>query len=256
MNRAKSYITLGCLASVFVTAACSAVMEKSQASARQIRQEQHEAQLLEKGEKALAACIRARCETLDIDGMRLDDFTVLNDLDHVTSIMMSRTNFDDLNDISGMSQLTELHISSSKVSDLDGLHHFPNLTLLHAQGLRSETTIDVTPVRDAKNLTELALWTLEDVDAVEVIQELPNLERLVVDWKGTEGSLAFLKGHPSLKYLEIGGARASDYSALLGLAKLETFSFIGYPRLELDPNIVRGLENRGVTITEVLLVMC
>jgi len=85
----------------------------------------------------------------------LADFTVLNDMPHITKLMMSRTNITDLSQISGLTQLRELHISWTDVNDLSGLSAFPNLELLHANNLYQDP--NYAPVYRMTSLKELSL---------------------------------------------------------------------------------------------------
>jgi Leucine-rich repeat (LRR) protein len=158
----------------------------------------------ERGAAALAACAETKCDRLNLDGSRLKDFTVLNDMTHITALMVSYSNFDDLADIAGMTQLTELHISNTRVDDLSGLGQFPNLTVLHASFLQN------TP-------------------DPSFVSSLTNLQELVIGAKA-EDDLHYLAPLKKLKALRIDNGQVTDLSVLLTLGRLEELTiYAGLP---------------------------
>ena len=172
----------------------------------------------DRGAAALAACIEAKCDRLDLDGSRLHDFTVLNDLPHVTALMVSYSNFDDLADISGMSQLRELHISNTNVADLQGLSAFPKLTLLHASNLTAP--VDVTVVSQLTSLQELVIGARSG-DDLSHLAGLSRLKTLRID-HGTIVDLSVLLKLQRLEELTIYSDLPQDLSPILGLKNLKT----------------------------------
>jgi hypothetical protein len=130
-----------------------------------------------RGMAELRKCIAQKCEVLNISGLSLRDYSVLNKLSHVTVLMASRSTFKDLEDISGMTQLKELHISSTSITSLDGLKYFPNLTLIHAENLSK--SVDLAPISQLGGLTDLALGDLDSRDDAAFLQDLKRLENFV-----------------------------------------------------------------------------
>ena len=218
--------------------------------------ERHAAALVE-GQEALAACIETRCKTLNIDGMALEDYTVINDLSHVTVLMASRTTLDDLADISGMAQLKELHITNTEISDLGGLAAFPQLQVLHFQNLPNGVAI--APIGSLTNLTELALGSVSGQADLSFVQNLRRLEKLKLSWSGTVADFAFLRGHPALKVLDIDGGLPTDQSALLTLPRLESIFVMlgmGFGGAPLDAEVRQELERRGTFSYNEAIVVC
>lgn len=249
----RPFLSLLAFTSVaLVFTACDAISEKQQREERRLA---YDAKLLDKGNTALSACIETRCTELDLDGMRLSDFTVLNELTHIKSLMVSRTNFDDLADISGMTQLEELHISNTDVMSLNGIGEFTNLYLLHAQSLGAGPAIDASPIAALTGLTELAFGSLGSQEDAAFIKDLPVLENLVVAWSGEADNIGFLKDHKSLQRLEISGGLPMDQSALLSIPNLKSVTVLSGFTRQLDAETLDALVVRGVVMDE-LIVVC
>ena len=256
MSRAKTYMRIGCLTALLAVGACGTIWDWTNDQAFKVGEAHRTAIALSKGQAALDACIEAQCNTLDLDGLRLEDYTVLNDMPHVTSLMVSRTNFDDLADINGMSQLKELHITRTVVASLDGLDSFPELELLHAQSLRHEEAIDFSHLAQAPRLKELAVGKFKNPEQAAVVRELSQLERIV--FSGVEGadSLDFLRGHRSLKLVDTVNGVYNDRSALLSLPRLEAYTSRPHYQHPIDQQLILDLEGRGVVINEEIIMIC
>lgn len=196
--------------------ACDQVIEANDAAAR-------EADALAQGEVTLAACIESQCEVLDIDGMRLADYTVINGLTHVKVLMASRAGFDDLADIADMQQLIELHLTDTDITDLTGVQNFPRLKVLHFE--RMSAGVDISPIAQLTGLTELALSELTETSDVSFVKNMRRLENLKISWLRGEADISILRGHPSLRNVDIDGSLPADQSALLTMRKLESINF-------------------------------
>jgi len=234
--------------------ACDQVNEANDAAAR-------EAEALRRGEATLAACIESQCETLDIDGMRLADYAVINGLTHVKVLMASRTGFDDLADIADMQQLTELHITDTDITDLTGLASFPKLKVLHFEGMPAG--VDISPIGQLTRLKELALGGLGEGSDPSFIKTLRRLENLKITWVGVNADLSIFRKHPSLRTVDIFGTLPEDQSALLTMRKLQSINVFENDRgwtynngHTLDPEIRQELERRGVFELLEVYVVC
>ena len=257
MKKIRLKILCATVFSALVVAGCDKIIEFDRKAVRENNLRKAELAAREKGQAALADCIEVKCERLDLDGFILDDFTVLNEMTHVKALMVSRSNFDDLEDIRDMSQLRELHISNTNVSDVSGLVQFPDLELLHAAYLARGASIDVDVVAGLKKLEELALWRLDDIEEASVIHALPNLKRLVIDWKGEPETMDVFAGHRTLEKLDVRSHSLSiDQKGLLAIPNLKSFSYLGWGEVELDPEIKQQLELQGTVSTEVEIAMC
>ena len=58
------------------------------------------------GMEKVQSCIETRCSQLNLDGLSLADYGVLNDMDHLRVLMISFTDFADLTNISNLTELT------------------------------------------------------------------------------------------------------------------------------------------------------
>lgn len=236
-------------------AACDQVIGANNAAA-------HEAERLARGEATLATCIEVQCEVLDIDGMRLADYTVINSLTHVKVLMVSRTGLDDLADIAGMQQLTELHITDTDITDLTGLQNFPKLKVLHFE--RMPEGVDISHIGQLNGLKELALGSLGEESDASFIKTLRRLERLKIRWVGVDADLSIFQNHPSLRTVDIFGNLPADQSALLTMRRLESINFYSNDRnpnsfnngASLNPEIREELERRGVFQLRQLMTVC
>jgi len=236
---------------IAITLAGVVSISLSLAACDEIRQATHEADALARGQETLAACIATQCDVLNIDGMRLEDYSVINDLSHVTVLMASRTNFADLNDISGMQHLKELHITRSDITDLTGLGNFPQLRVLHAEYMSSE--LDFSSIEQLAGLTELALGNLGEDDDVSFIRNMKKLTNLKITWTGVEADIEVLRGHPALQLIEISGDLPADQSALLRMPNLKSITFFDHGTIDADIN--SELDRRGV-LSYAVMVVC
>ncbi|NOR64131.1 MAG: hypothetical protein GQ535_16795 [Rhodobacteraceae bacterium] len=225
--------------------ACDQVNEANDAAAR-------EADALRRGEATLAACIESQCETLDIDGMRLADYAVINGLTHVKVLMVSRTGLDDLADIADMQQLTELHITDTNIADLTGLQNFPKLKVLHFE--RMSAGVDISPIAQLTGLTELALSELTETHDVSFVKNMRRLEDLKISWLSGDADLSILRRHPSLRNVDLDGSLPTDQSALLTMPKLESINFTYAYMLNIETR--EELERLGVFDYFETIVVC
>lgn len=209
----------------------------------------YQAQQLEQGRAILADCVATQCTRLNLDGARLDDFSVLNEMTHVTALMVSFTNFESLGDISGMTQLTELHIGGTFVQDLSGVSAFPNLTLLHVQNLYSDA--DLSPVYGLTGLRELAI-DVTNADGIGYVANMRQLQTLML-MSGNIEDLTPLRGHPGLRDLSIQAGTPEDDSVLQSIPRLERLEMNWG---EVDEETLRVLEGRGVIYEEIALIVC
>ncbi len=240
-----SFIFAGSLLVFLSLVACEQANEANDAAAR-------EAEALRRGEATLAACIESQCETLDIDGMRLPDYAVINGLTHVKVLMASRTGLDDLADIADMQQLTELHITDTNITDLTGLQTFPKLKVLHFE--RMSAGVDLSPIAQLTGLTELAVSELTETSDVSFIKNMRRLENLKISWLSGDADLSLLRGHPSLRNVDIDGSLPTDQSALLTMPKLESINFTFAFMLDIETR--EELERRGVFNYAETIVVC
>lgn len=209
----------------------------------------YEAQQFDRGAAIVADCMAVQCDRLDLDSARLTDFSVLNEMPHVTALMVSYSNFDDLGDIAEMSQLRELHIGGTAVTDLSGLAGFGNLELLHVQNMYEAP--DLAPVYALTGLTELAV-DVTNADGIGYVADMRGLERLML-MSGQINDLTPLSGHPSLRDLSIQAGTPEDDSALLDIRGLERLEMNWG---ELDEETLRVLDGRGVIYEEIALIVC
>lgn len=241
------------LLAVTTLTACNSSSRPLTDEERAARAAERRAERLVRGETAVADCIAARCERLDLDGSRLNDFNVLNDLTHVKALMVSRTNFDDLGDIAGMPQLQELHISNTNVEDLSGIHIFSNLDILHMEALREKPSIEPLSTPALTGLIELALTTEED-DSIAFIANMKSLKRLKFGW-GKVGDFEPLSGHPSLEQLSSDSDILRWQRGLLRLPRLREFHQ-GNGMRNLDSGIRETLQERGIYSFEPAVIVC
>lgn len=242
MTRKNLMTYLIVLIPILGVASCDHLRDANAAHLREQRAIEREAEALSRGEATLAACIANKCEVLNLDGMKLDNYSVINDLQHVDVLMASRTNFSDLNEIAGMQHLVELHITSANVTDLSGLKNFPMLRVLHVEGTRPD--VDKAPIAQLLNLTDLRMGNLDDSIDASFIQNMSKLENLHISWHGTDADISVLNGHPTLRNVEIGGQLPADQLVLLSMPKLETILF--WRAGSLDEGIRKSLEDRGL----------
>jgi len=255
MNNNLTPILAGAAFGLLSLAACDQIIEANDAAER-------EAEALMRGEAALTAFIVSQCETLNIDGMRLEDYSVINGLTHVKVLMASRTGLDDLADIADMHQLTQLHITDTEITDLTGLVNFPKLKVLHFE--RMPEGVDISPIGQLNGLKELALGGLGESSDASFIKALRRLENLKIRWVGVDADLSIFQNHPSLRTVDIFGRLPAEQSALLTMRKLESINFnrsmtgLGEYANDytLNPEIREELERRGVFEHFVVYVVC
>jgi Leucine-rich repeat (LRR) protein len=241
------------IVAVSVLVACNTSSGPLTPEDRAERAAEHEAAKLIEGEAAVEACRDTRCDRLDLDGTRLSDFTVLNDMTHVKALMVSRTNFENLVDIAGMSQLQELHISYTSIADLSGLSAFTNLDVLHMEGLREKPSLAPLATPALFGLVELALTT-EKEDSITFLANMKSLKRLKFGY-GEVGSLRPLDGHPSLEKLSSESDILSWQRGLLRIPRLKEF-YVGGSMRNLDAGIRSTLEERGLLVDAPPIIVC
>jgi hypothetical protein len=219
----------------------------------QLSSEEREALQFANGAAALEACRATQCERLDLDGNKLTDFSVLNDMYFVKALMVSRTNFVDLGEIAGMTQLQELHISHTDIETLDGLAVFSNLDVLHMEGLRAKPSLAPLASPSLRGLVELALTT-EKEDSIAFIAGMKSLKRLKFGY-GEIGDARPLDGHPSLERIASDADILQWQRGLLRIPRLKEF-FVGNGMRNLDDGIRDALDERGLLATAPPIIVC
>ncbi|MEH6836609.1 MULTISPECIES: hypothetical protein [Falsihalocynthiibacter] len=245
------------LAFVIVTAsvlvACDAPPKRLTDEERATREVAREAKRFADGEAAVEACKASYCERLDLDGTRLNDFTVLNDMSHVKALMISRTNFANLSDIANLTELQELHMSYTDVPDLNGLSAFSNLDILHMESLREKPSLEPLSTPALTGLVELALSPQKE-NSIAFVTNMKSLKRLRFGY-GEVGNLKPLSGHPSLEKLSSNADILQWQRGLLQLPRLKEF-YVDYSMKNLDPGIRDALEEKGLLVYAPPMVMC
>ncbi len=203
----------------------------------------------ERGAQIVADCVATQCETLDLDGTMLEDFSVITGMSHVKILMVSDTNLADLAQVAHLSQLTELHIARTDISDLSALEYFENLEVLHVSSMRYVT--DYTPVYAMRGLRELAVDVVTE-DGIGYLQDMPGLQRLNL-FNGSIPDLAPLARHPGLTDLSINAHLPEDTSALLDIPNLQK---LGVESYILDDETLEKLEEQGVELDLYAVIVC
>ncbi len=206
------------------------------------------------GAERLQACIAVQCERLDLDGARLVDYSVLNDLTHITALMISYTDFSDLGQIAGMTQLTELHIGSSQVTDLSGLSAFPNLRVLHAQSLDAG---DLSPIAQLRGLRELAIGSYEPYDLAD-IASMRSVETLLISYAPGVLDLSPLASMTGLRRLDLSSTYSESLAPLENIPRLQSLAFSDEVPLDgARLATVERLRARGVDVQfDMLVIVC
>ncbi|WP_341862255.1 leucine-rich repeat domain-containing protein [Gymnodinialimonas sp. 57CJ19] len=208
------------------------------------------------GQEALDTCVAQACETLMLDGLGLRDYSQINGLSHVTSLMVSYTDFSDLSAIADMAQLRELHMASAQVRDLSGLAALPNLELLHVQF--NEPTSHA-PIAGLSGLRELAVGG-PDFNDLSFAANMHGLERLLITSSAPDLDLSTLGANRGLRTVEMHGADTLELAPLLALPNLRqvSLSYNGQAFGPAQTQAVLQLRARGVIVDveEILPPVC
>lgn len=200
---------------------------------------------LEKGTERIAECQKTLCPALSLSFASLNDYSVLNDMTHVTSLELRYNTFENLEDISEMQQLKELRIVATKIRDVSSFTHFENLTVLHIQSALAE---DIRPtLLQMPDLQEIAINLPDDGD-ISFVRSLPDLQSMSLLGSHVS-SLNTLAEHPSLENLYIRSGLPSDLSALLKIPKLKTLSVFDTVEQEDSSKVIEQLKADGVIVS-------
>ncbi len=206
------------------------------------------------GQGLVETCAVEACSTLGLDYAPLADYTQLNALSHVTSLMVASTDFSSLSDIAAMGQLNELHMGNSRVQDLSGLANFGNLRLIHMQGIQPA---DWTPLTQVSGLRELAVG-YNGMSDLSFIAQMPGLQRLHLSEVTESTDLSTLGRHRGLRAVHLDSELVSDLSPLLRLPNLRQVSITYFGNTDLHTDVIAQLRARGVTVEldELVVPVC
>lgn len=206
------------------------------------------------GQGLVESCMAEACRTLALDYAPLADYTQLNALSHVTSLMVASTDFARLSDIGAMGQLQELHMGYSDVRDLSGLANFGNLRLIHMQGIQP---VDWTPLTQVSGLRELAVG-YQGMSDLSFVAQMPGLQRLHLSSTGPQTDLASLGRHPGLRAVHLDSELVSDLSPLLSLPNLRQVSITYIGNTDAHDAVIAQLRARGVAVEleELVVPVC
>lgn len=208
------------------------------------------------GQEAADACVARACDTLIVDGLGLRDYAQIAAMDHVTSVMVTRTDFHSLTDIAGMTQLRGLHIGHTQVRDLSGLTAFANLEIVHMQGVGADA---LASARFPQGVRELAVGG-PGLSELSVVNRTPNVQRLHVDTLAVGADLSALEGHRALHTVHLGDVGGMELAPLLAMPALREVSLSLHPGA-MNPaqaSVIAALRARGVNVSaeEIVVPVC
>jgi hypothetical protein len=107
--------------------------------------------------------------------LEASEWRFLERLEAVTTLSLERTNISDLSPLKGLSHLETLNISGTSVSDLSPIVALPKLASLD---IARTSVRDVSPLMRCKNLKDLFVWRITDIERTaraELREALPGL---------------------------------------------------------------------------------
>lgn len=232
--------TLVKMSLIAVVVSLSACLPSSPSST--VEQKQQE-QLIE-GTKRVAQCMENKCERLDLSFVSVEDYSVLNEMPYVRTLILRYNKFPGLHVISNMTLLTNLHIEATGIRDVSTLPNFVHLKSLTVRSGLAEDMRTVVPRLPDLRALQMNLPSDGDIQfasSLIVLQTLSLHGSLIAD-------LSPLNHHPSLKYLELHVGLPTDLSPLLSMPKLQKL-LVGERVIEEDDGgVFDALENAGVIV--------
>lgn len=199
---------------------------------------------LGKGAERVVECREAMCSELRLSFASLEDYTVLNELTHVTTLDLWYNTFENLEDISSMQQLEELRIIATKIREVSEFANFENLTVLHIQSGSAE---DVRPtLLQMPDLEEIAINLPNDGD-ISFVRGLPDLKSMSL-YGGEVSDLSPLIEHTNLSNLYFRSGLPSDLSVLLKMANLQTLSILDTIEQQDSSGVIEQLKANGTIV--------
>lgn len=199
---------------------------------------------LEKGAQVVAACREVSCAELNLSFASLEDYTILNDMDHVTALELRYNSFENLEDIGDMQQLTDLRIVATGIREVSSFADFKNLSVLDIQSALAQ---DIRPtLLRMPALKDIAINLPDDGD-ISFVRRLPNLQNMSLLGRQIS-DLGPLKKHPSLEKLSLRLDLPTDLSPLLEIPNLRTIRV--FDRIERDDrsDVIDKLRASGVVV--------
>lgn len=185
---------------------------------------------------------------------KIMDFSPISNLKDLEQLSVN--NCDYIIDLDFLEDLPKLKILNAGNTDLRYIEALESISTLEILNLTSNPIMDISPLKNCKNLRELVLWGCLTVSDVSVIRNFKELRVLDVE----SCSISDLSPAKDLLKLDTilmdncGGIR--DYSFLKNLTELRYFSadgnrMIGADNLEYFRNLVNmeylSLKQRGIT---------
>lgn len=184
------------------------------------------------------------CSELQLSFASLEDYTVLNEMTHVTALELRYNTFENLEDISSMQQLEELRITATKIREVSEFANFENLTVLQIQSALAE---DVRPTLfQMPDLEEIAINLPNDGD-ISFVGGLPNLKSMSLFGRQVS-DLSPLTEHPNLSNLYFHSGLPSDLSVLLKMPNLQTLSIFDTIEQEDSSGVIEQLKANGIIV--------
>lgn len=199
---------------------------------------------LEKGAQAVAACREVSCAKLNLSFASLEDYTILNGMDHVTALELRYNSFENLEDIGDMQQLTDLRIVATGTREVSSFADFKNLSVLHIQSALAQ---DIRPtLLRIPTLTEIAINLPDDGD-ISFVRRLPKLQSMSLLGRQVS-NLDPLKKHPSLERLDLHLDLPIDLSPLLEIPNLRTIRIFDTVERNDRSDVIDKLRASGVIV--------
>lgn len=200
-----------------------------------------------RGAERLAECQAETCRTLNLQSASLPDFSVLNELTHVTSLDLVFNGFDDLRDISEMRQLTALRLEGVDVRDVSALASFENLETLT---VRSGSAGDIRPILPRLPKLRFVGMNVPTGGDINFLRRLPKLRGLTI-WANDLVSLTPLRGHANLDSLWIRGHLPEDRTTLLKMPALKKLTVFDVEISDDDDGVMTALKAKGVQLVPI-----
>jgi hypothetical protein len=199
------------------------------------------------------ALIRSSAIRLDASAnLFTHGFDVLETLDCLCDLNLSRTQIADVNYLSSLVQLRTLRMTRTSVTNVDGLSVLTNLRLLH---LDQTEVSDISALSSLVHLRTLNLASTRELQDIAVLSSLTKLHDLDLADTGILG-IGALSALVSLRFLDLRFTDIPDLAPLASLVELQelnlasaTFVTSAYPLSSLV--MLRFLDIGRTRITNV-----
>lgn len=160
---------------------------------------------------------------LEFEANGFPGFEVIEDVDKLTSLVVTSNNLSSIDPLSTSLLLDYLNLQNNNIQSIEALSNMTRLTLLNASDNQIE---DLSPLRKLTSL-EVLILSNNKIRSIDELSDLTSLTTLQLDGNADLTSITALSGMENLQVLTLTNTGITDISPLYDMTSLTILDLTG-----------------------------